>query len=437
MKRVFFILAFFGFVNAFGQNMPGKLTPVEGRFLVLLDSSVEKKVTKALKKGKTDQFKRNAMANEKAQRDAKTAKVKSFIKGLGITDAEIDQVFVDAGVGLVVKNINENKLKRLREAAGINAVSQDFIVQFADPIMQSDPIMQADPIMQLFSDPIMQADPIMQSDAFDIDTTRMAPKAIVRAGGPVDGKALENRIWILDTGVDPDQVQLNVIRDTAISKSFADGETDIRDNNGHGTHCAGIAAASSSGKGVVGVSAGAKIAAVKVLTATGNGSWTSVIAGLNHVSINAMEGDVVNMSFGASDPTFTEGTNPLLTKAVKDLGEQGLMVVMSAGNSASNANMNLPGLISGKNIFTVAAMDNVSQFASYSNFGMPPVDFIVTGSRIISLWPNNRFRMLSGTSMAAAVMSGILHASRGKMPATTGKVMTSDKGIYNIAVINR
>jgi LysM repeat protein len=438
------VVALFGFLQAMTQGNLPKLTPIEGRFIVLLDSTVERRVVKVPKRMKTPQFKATAKRNEAVSRNTKTANIMAFMRKAGLADDEIESVFVDAGVGVVIKNVSAELLKKLRNTSGVTSVVKDFSIQMVDPIMQSDPIMQgvdpimqSDPIMQLFSDPIMQVDPIMQSRALDIDTSKRAPIAVVRAGGPLAASSAENVIWVLDTGVDPSHPNLNVEQDTALAKSFAPGEPFIADSNGHGTHCAGIAAGKNLGNGVVGVSPGAKIVPVKVLNAQGTGTWSSIIEGLNHVSIHAIQGDVVNMSFGASDASFSEGTNPLLTSAITGLGKQGLFVVMSGGNNASNANLNLPGLINGTNLFTVAAMEKSNEMAFYSNFGIPPIDFIVIGSRVLSTWKHGQFRMLSGTSMAAGVMSGILHASNGKMPASAGQVRTETKGNYTIGVVNR
>ena len=415
--------------------------PIEGRYLIMLDTSMVKKVVKENKRGKTQAFKLAAMAREAKERIGKIGLVTALLKRFGIADAELETVMVDAGVGIIVRRLSEERAKKLRNTVGIESVSRDFTIQFVDPIMQqqTDPIMQRQthPIMQQFTDPIMQVDPIMQNQQLDIDTASRAPVAVTMAGGPVNASKRENVIWILDTGVDPDHPQLNVVKDTMLAKSFVASEPDTKDYNGHGTHCAGIAAASVAGNGVAGVSAGARIVPVKVLNGKGNGTWSSIISGLNHVAIHALPGDVVNMSFGASNDAFNEDFNPLLTQAVKTLGALGVYVVMSAGNDGTNASLNLPGLINGPNIYTIASMTKEQSLASYSNYGVPPVDFIVVGSRITSTWPGSQFRMLSGTSMAAALFTGVLFSSKGNIPANGGRLATDGKGNYIIATVSK
>ncbi len=87
----------------------------------------------------------------------------------------------------------------------------------------------------------------------------------VRRTGSDDGTG--KRVWIIDTGVDIDHPDLDV--DTVLSKSFVRNETSVEDNNGHGTHVAGIIGALNNSFGVVGVAAGTKIIALKALDGNG------------------------------------------------------------------------------------------------------------------------------------------------------------------------
>lgn len=93
--------------------------------------------------------------------------------------------------------------------------------------------------------------------------------AVTQAGGSSDGSQKYTWIWILDTGIDTTHPDLNVQINTPYMKSFT-GEP-VNDLNGHGTHVAGIAAAKNNDIGVIGVSAGAKVVPVKVLSNAGPG----------------------------------------------------------------------------------------------------------------------------------------------------------------------
>ncbi|HEV3364805.1 MAG TPA: S8 family serine peptidase, partial [Acidimicrobiia bacterium] len=111
-------------------------------------------------------------------------------------------------------------------------------------------------------------------------------------------------IAILDTGIDLDHPDLNVVGGVNCST----GSTSD-DGNGHGTHVAGTAAAKDDGVGVVGVAPGARLWAVRVLDNTGNGTWTSVICGIDWVTARASTIEVANMSLGGagSAGTCTDG----------------------------------------------------------------------------------------------------------------------------------
>ena len=96
------------------------------------------------------------------------------------------------------------------------------------------------------------------------------------------------RAWIIDTGIDLDHPDLNV--DAASGKTFVTRTTTPNDDNGHGTHCAGIVAAIDNTVGVVGVAAGAKVVPVKVLDKRGSGAMSVIIAGVDCVTANGCAG---------------------------------------------------------------------------------------------------------------------------------------------------
>ena len=101
-----------------------------------------------------------------------------------------------------------------------------------------------------------------------------------------------------------------------------------------------------------------------------------------------------------------------------------MFVVMSAGNDGGDAGRNLPGCINGNNIFTVGALDfscgSLGGKYSASNFGSG-VDYFVPGSNVFSTWPGGQYMVMSGTSMSAAIMAGIIHATRGN-PRSSGTI---------------
>ena len=110
------------------------------------------------------------------------------------------------------------------------------------------------------------------------------------------GDGIGKRAWIIDSGIDFDHPDLTV--DVANSKSFISGETSADDENGHGTHVAGIIGAKNNTFGVLGIASGATLVSLRVLDKDGKGLLSSIIQALSYVSAHASPGDVVNMSVG-------------------------------------------------------------------------------------------------------------------------------------------
>lgn len=235
------------------------------------------------------------------------------------------------------------------------------------------------------------------------------PYGILRVGyGNGSGKTA----WIIDSGIDLDHPDLNV--DVARSKDFTGSRKGAEDENGHGTHCAGTVAAIDNEIGVVGVAAGAKVVAVRVLDRRGSGSNSGVIAGVDYVASAASAGDAANMSLGG-------GVSQALDDAVYSASQNGIYFSLAAGNESDDANNHSPARANGPNIWTISAMDSNDNFAYFSNYGNPPVDFCEPGVNIKSTYKGGAYTTMSGTSMAAPHMCGILLMTNGR-PATSGYV---------------
>jgi subtilisin len=240
----------------------------------------------------------------------------------------------------------------------------------------------------------------------------------VRRTGSDDGTG--KRVWIIDTGVDIDHPDLNV--DTVLSKSFVSNEISVEDDNGHGTHVAGIIAALNNSFGVVGVAAGAKIIALKALDGKGEGSNSQIIMALNYVGQNAKSGEVVNMSLGG------DTISAALDNAVLTLAEKGILFAIAAGNDSKKADLSSPGRVNHPNVFTVSAIDSLGNFASFSNFGNDVVDLAAPGVNIVSTYSKGRYARLSGTSMAAPHVAGIL-VIKGTNIRTNGFALNDPDGV--------
>lgn len=224
------------------------------------------------------------------------------------------------------------------------------------------------------------------------------PWGIVRVGGPATGTF--NTAWVIDTGIVQSHPDLNV--DTARSRSFLGGTTLPWDENGHGTHVAGTIAALNNTIGVVGVAAGAPVVAVRVLNRRGSGTNSGVIAGVDYVGQVGQAGDVANMSLGG-------GISQALDDAVIAASNvRGVKFALAAGNESTNAMNRSPARAEGANLFTVSAFAQGDTWASFSNYGNPPIEYAEPGVAIKSTWLSGGYNTISGTSMATPHLAGIL-----------------------------
>jgi subtilisin family serine protease len=224
------------------------------------------------------------------------------------------------------------------------------------------------------------------------------PWGVTRVGGAGDGSG--KTAWIIDTGIDLDHPDLNTSRNCHVN--FARGPNSPDDGNGHGTHVAGTIAALNNGLGVVGVAAGAYVCAVRVLDNSGSGSWEGVVNGVEYVAANGASGDVANMSLGGS------GSNATLENAITDAAQGGIRFALAAGNEGDDADDHTPARVNGPNIYTVSAIASNGCMPSWSNWGNPPVDYAAPGVSILSTYKGGGTKSLSGTSMAAPHVAGIL-----------------------------
>ncbi len=204
-------------------------------------------------------------------------------------------------------------------------------------------------------------------------------------------------VWPSGNTADP--IKVGVI-DTGISSSHPDLKVNIKggintinarkgwnDDNGHGSHVAGIVAAVNNTQGVVGGAPAADLYAIKVLNAQGSGYYSDIIEGLQWAIANNLQ--VVNMSLGGS------ADYQPLHDAIVAAQNAGIVIVVAAGNNGGV--VSYPGAY--PEVITVAATDSSNARPSWSNFG-PEVDISAPGVSVYSTYKGTGYATLSGTSMA-------------------------------------
>jgi subtilisin family serine protease len=223
-------------------------------------------------------------------------------------------------------------------------------------------------------------------------------------------------VAVIDTGISTSHPDLNVVGGTVCNGTTFD------DENGHGSHVAGIIGARDDGDGVVGVAPGARLWAVRVLDALGSGSYSQVICGVDFVTANAATIEVANMSLTGRgfDPGSRCKTGDALHDAICRSVKAGVTYVVAAGNNNEDASGWVPA--SYDEVITVSALadfngqpgggaaptcssDVDDTRADFSNFGAD-IDLMAPGVCILSDYMGTGFATLSGTSMASPHVAG-------------------------------
>lgn len=233
----------------------------------------------------------------------------------------------------------------------------------------------------------------------EVAPAQVVPWGISRVNGGVPHSG--SVAWILDSGIDLDHADLNIDRTHEFSAYRRGRDAGTNDRNGHGTHVAGTIAALDNDIGVIGVAAGATVVPVKVLDGSGSGSWSGILAGVDHVAKYGSPGDIANMSLGG-------GVHTTLDEAVINAAQSsGVKFIIAAGNDSEDADNSSPARANGPNIYTVSAMNSVDRFADFSNYGSA-VEYCSPGVNILSTWNDGGYHSISGTSMAAPHIAGLL-----------------------------
>lgn len=213
-------------------------------------------------------------------------------------------------------------------------------------------------------------------------------------------------IAIVDSGIalnHPDLKDNIVPGYNAITQSDAPGEN--QDDNGHGTHVAGIAAAERNDVGVVGVAYQAKIMPIKAVGFNGDGYDDAIASGIVWAADHGA--NIINLSLGSDNGVSSD----VIKQAINHAYNKGCLLVAAAGNndpsSPQNTGVSYPG--SDPHVLAVAATDRNDSIASFSAAG-PQISLAAPGDEIVSDWwslaEGPGYANASGTSMASPFVAG-------------------------------
>lgn len=221
------------------------------------------------------------------------------------------------------------------------------------------------------------------------------------------------KVVVLDTGYNYNHLEL--ASSYLGGKDFVNNDADPLDDNGHGSHVAGIITADGLDQKAKGVAPAAGVISGKVLDASGSGFFSDVVAAI-YWAVDGADGisgtaddfnaDAVSLSLGTSQPYtykgFCDGVLPDLTNAIKYAKSRGVIVIVAAGNSGG-AGVSIPGCISHST--TVGAVDKFDKAPTWSGKG-GAVDISAPGVNIYSTWLGAAYKTASGTSMATPMVTG-------------------------------
>lgn len=271
-----------------------------------------------------------------------------------------------------------------------------------------------------------------QSNNIDIDApeawnrstgSRNAVVAIIDTGVEYTHPDLVDNMWrnpgeVAGNGIDDDS---NGYVDDVHGINAITGSGNPLDDNGHGTHCAGIiGAAGNNGAGLTGAAWKVSMIGVKFLGSGGNGQLYDAIRAIDYVTMMKTQYGVnivaTNNSWGSQGETWGP-----LGDAITRHQNAGILFVAAAGNESLNIDVTAssPAGFGADSVVSVAAVDSNGALASFSNYGATKVDLGAPGVSIASTYTGASYVYLSGTSMAAPLVSGAIGLVAATYPGLT------------------
>ncbi|HEY9285310.1 MAG TPA: S8 family serine peptidase [Pyrinomonadaceae bacterium] len=270
--------------------------------------------------------------------------------------------------------------------------------------------------------------------------------AVLDTGVDYTHRDLKGNMWARPAALGPYVDEHLGTIDDLRGYDAADNDGDPRDDNGHGTHCAGIVGAEGgNSEGIAGVNWRVEIMPLKFMDRSGRGSTKDAIEAINYVVARKRAGVNVRIISASWGSTFYSRA---LEDAIRRAGDEGVLFVAAAGNSSTNNDrrQHYPSGYQLPNVVSVAALTRHDALASFSNYGPKTVHVAAPGAAILSTWPNHQYEEHSGTSMATPNVAGVaalvvaaepgismkdlrerLLASVDPLPALKGKTLTGGR----------
>lgn len=231
--------------------------------------------------------------------------------------------------------------------------------------------------------------------------------AVIDSGVDYTHQDLMNNIWVRPPSMAKyTDDELGVIDDTYGFNAVSDNG-DPMDQNGHGTHCAGIIGAEGGNQlGIAGVNWKVEIMPLKFIDASGSGTTKDAIKAINYVIDRKRAGvnvRIISASWGST--MYSKA----LEDVIREAGEEGILFIAASGNSSADADRSphYPASYDLPNVISVAALNRQDELASFSNYGAKSVHIAAPGAEILSTWLGGEFREASGTSMATPEVAGV------------------------------
>ncbi len=353
------------------------------------------------------------------------------LESLGVSKAE--SLRLDSGISVFGINSEPDILKLTLSEPG-----RENVLELINTLNEREDILFAEP-NYIFTVDASVNDPYYNNDAYsyaldkvnasevwdmDVDCSDITV-AVIDTGVLMTHEDLTENIWInpyeRDNGYDDDE---NGYADDINGWDFMDGDNDPTDELGHGTHVAGIAsAATDNNKGLASLARSARIMPLRVFDADGNTTLDTVIQAFEYAK--SMDVDIVNCSFGGVGGTAVQ-TLALLVSECPDT-----LFVAAAGNVDVNfptANNDKKAVypsslsLTQDNVISVANSTSGDKIASSSHYGQSSVNIAAPGTDIISTYytGNSSYATMSGTSMAAPLVSSAAAVVKAVNPDLTG-----------------